>query len=300
MSQCPWRCSVCTTEVRKEHWAEVQEYAAIWACHAIHLSYADLDLLDPLLLGFLCREALYKDNWSSGRAPEEELGGKFGGIHDLELPDKAVEVRDWIYATTLCSLPLTTEIQASQTTSQWLVQAFAANSASWAFQDVVPPYLCAFEDMFSKALFDSLPKCKHCKVYLLALKEQDKLDTFLQENLDSGCICPSKSPITSLVFFIKKKDGLLQLVQNYCILNAITIKNCYSLPLILELINNLWAVQYFTKLDVWWGYNNVHYQEGDKWKVTFWTNWGLFKPLVMFFGLANSLATFQTMMNDIF
>ena len=29
-------------------------------------------------------------------------------------------------------------------------------------------------------------------------------------------------------------------------------------------------------------------------------NWGLFKPLVMFFGLTNSLATFQTMINDIF
>ena len=30
------------------------------------------------------------------------------------------------------------------------------------------------------------------------------------------------------------------------------------------------------------------------------TNWGLFEPLVMFFGLTNSLATFQTMMNNIF
>ena len=29
-------------------------------------------------------------------------------------------------------------------------------------------------------------------------------------------------------------------------------------------------------------------------------NWGLFKPLVMFFSLTNSSATFQTMMNDIF
>ena len=40
--------------------------------------------------------------------------------------------------------------------------------------------------------------------------------------------------------------------------------------------------------------------KGDEWKAAFWTNWGLFEPLVMFFGLANSPATFQTMMNDIF
>jgi Reverse transcriptase (RNA-dependent DNA polymerase) len=49
-----------------------------------------------------------------------------------------------------------------------------------------------------------------------------------------------------------------------------------------------------------WGYNNVCIKEGDEWKATFRTNWGLFKPLVMFFGLTNSPATFQTMMNDIF
>ena len=41
-------------------------------------------------------------------------------------------------------------------------------------------------------------------------------------------------------------------------------------------------------------------KEGDEWKATFCTNCGLFEPLVMFFGLTNSPATFQTMMNDIF
>ncbi|KAG5731726.1 hypothetical protein E4T56_gene749 [Termitomyces sp. T112] len=79
-----------------------------------------------------------------------------------------------------------------------------------------------------------------------------------------------------------------------------TVKNCYSLPLISKLINNLWGAQYFTKLDVQWGYNNVHIQEGDEWKAAFWTNWGLFEVLVMFFGLTNSPTTFQTMMNNIF
>jgi Reverse transcriptase (RNA-dependent DNA polymerase) len=41
-------------------------------------------------------------------------------------------------------------------------------------------------------------------------------------------------------------------------------------------------------------------KEGDKWKATFYTNHGLFKPLVMFFGLTNSPTTFQTMMDSIF
>ena len=54
------------------------------------------------------------------------------------------------------------------------------------------------------------------------------------------------------------------------------------------------------KLDVHWGFNNVQMKDGDEWKATFHTNQGLYKPLVMFFGLTNSLATFQTMMDTIF
>ncbi len=38
----------------------------------------------------------------------------------------------------------------------------------------------------------------------------------------------------------------------------------------------------------------------DRWKAAFITNKGLYEPTVMFFGLTNSPATFQTMMNTIF
>ncbi|KAG5719434.1 hypothetical protein E4T56_gene20669 [Termitomyces sp. T112] len=78
------------------------------------------------------------------------------------------------------------------------------------------------------------------------------------------------------------------------------VKNCYTLLLISKLINNLQGAQYFTKLDIWWGYNNMCIQEGDEWKAAFQTNWGLFEPLIMFFRLTNSPTTFQTMMNNIF
>ena len=44
----------------------------------------------------------------------------------------------------------------------------------------------------------------------------------------------------------------------------------------------------------------MHIKEGDEWKAVFQTNHRLFKPLVMFFSLTNSLTTFQMMMNDIF
>jgi len=79
-----------------------------------------------------------------------------------------------------------------------------------------------------------------------------------------------------------------------------TVKNKYSLPLISKLVSQLRRARYFTKLNVCWGFNNVCIKPGDEWKVTFQTNKGLFEPLVMFFGMTNSPATFQTMMNDIF
>jgi len=78
------------------------------------------------------------------------------------------------------------------------------------------------------------------------------------------------------------------------------IKNKYPLPLISDLIDKLKNAMIFTKFDVRWGYNNVHIRPRDKWKAAFKTNRGLFEPLVMFFGLTNSPATFQVMMNKIF
>jgi len=102
------------------------------------------------------------------------------------------------------------------------------------------------------------------------------------------------------VFFIKKKDSSLRLVQDYCALNAVTVKNRYSLPLISKLVSQLCRAWYFTKLDVRWGFNNVRIKSGDKWKVAFHTNCGLFEPLIMFFRMTNSPATFQTMMNNVF
>jgi len=102
------------------------------------------------------------------------------------------------------------------------------------------------------------------------------------------------------VFFIKKKDGSLCLVQDYCALNAVTVKNRYPLPLISELVSQFHGARYFTKLDVCWGFNNVCIKPRDEWKTAFHTNRGLFEPLVMFFGMTNSPTTFQTMMNNVF
>jgi len=62
------------------------------------------------------------------------------------------------------------------------------------------------------------------------------------------------------------------------------------LPLILDLINSIGKKKVFTKMDLWWSYNNMRIKEGDEWKAAFSISEGSFKPMVMFFGLTNSLS----------
>jgi len=70
------------------------------------------------------------------------------------------------------------------------------------------------------------------------------------------------------------------------------VKNWYPLPLISQLVSQLYRARYFTKLDVCWGFNNMCIKPRDEWKAIFWANYRLFEPLVMFFRITNSLAIF--------
>ena len=155
-----------------------------------------------------------------------------------------------------------------------LTEAAKEDTPTAKLEEMLPkPYL-GFWDMFSKESFDELPEWKQwdhtinlkpesqpfsTKVYLMSPIKQKELDDFLKENLLSGRIHPSKSPMASPVFFVKKKDGKLRFVQDYRKLNAMTVKNTYPLPLVPDIIN--WIsdskARYFMKLDVHWGFNNV-------------------------------------------
>ena len=182
-------------------------------------------------------------------------------------------------------------------------------------KELVPEDLHDFLDVFDEERAGRLPKSqpwdhkiemkegfepKSFKNYNLTPAEQIELDKFLKENLDKGYIQPSQSPMASPFFFVNKKDGKLRPCQDYCYINDWTIKNAYPLPLISKIMDKLKGAKYFTKMDVRWGYNNVRIQKGDEWKAAFKTNRGLFEPTVMFFGLCNSPATFQSMMDSIF
>ena len=137
------------------------------------------------------------------------------------------------------------------------------------------------------------------KVYPLSREEREEVREFIQEQLIKEYIRPSKLSQMAPVFFVGKKDSKKRMVQDYRYLNEWTIKNNYPLPLISDVVENIGTKKVFTKMDLRWGYNNVWIKEGDEWKVAFTTPKGSFKPTVMFFGLMNSPATFQAMMNEL-
>ncbi len=149
-------------------------------------------------------------------------------------------------------------------------------------------------------LSDGAPSTLPGRLLPLTQKEIEECHSFVEEHLRRGTIRESKSPYAANFFFVKKKDGKLRPVQDYRPLNKWTVRNRNVSPLIPQVIDRLAGCTLFTKFDVRWGYNNIRIKKGDEWKAAFLTPEGLFEPLVMFFGLTNSPATFQTMMNTIF
>src|SRR5258707_4621815 len=156
-------------------------------------------------------------------------------------------------------------IRATGTPSQQLAQEAQKAEVSQPLEDMVPAQYHNFRDVFSKDAFDELPPWKvwdhaidlspgtelPCSwTFPLSPAEQKELDNFLWENLVNGCIHPSKSPMGAPVFFVKKKDGLLPLVQDYWKLNEIMVKNSYPLPLISNVLTCLCDAEFFTLLDL--------------------------------------------------
>ena len=78
------------------------------------------------------------------------------------------------------------------------------------------------------------------------------------------------------------------------------IKNGYLLPLIADILDGVGKRKMFMKLDLRWGYNNVRIKEGDEQKVAFTMHIEAYEPTLMYFGLTNSPAIFQIIMNNLF
>ncbi len=217
LSRCPRRCSECRDEIRAEKAAPKPPLPTFRSLSGHRVCYATLL---SALRGFSHELPETPD------LPRE--GGEDGEDEDTndeeEWPDEPeIEEGDRVFATAYRTPP--EEVNATSTISQRIAEGFARNmdAKPRTLREQIPKALWDFEDVFAKTSFDSLlehrewdhaielvsdPKSPHWKLYPLSPVEQAELDKFLDENLSSGWIRPSKSPLAAPFFFIKKKGWI--------------------------------------------------------------------------------------------
>ncbi|GJY77919.1 putative reverse transcriptase domain-containing protein [Tanacetum coccineum] len=135
--------------------------------------------------------------------------------------------------------------------------------------------------------------------YRLTPSEMQGLSGQLKELQDKGFIRPSSSPWGAPILFVKKKDGSFRMFIDYRELNKLTVKNCYPLPRIDDLFDQLQGSQFFSKIDLRSGYHQPRVHEDDIPKTAFKTRYGHFEFTVMTFGLTNAPAIFIDLMNRV-
>ena len=89
------------------------------------------------------------------------------------------------------------------------------------------------------------------------------------------------------------------MVVDYQGLNIFTIKDKYLVPLMITLVEQVGGAKIFMKLDLKSAFNLIHIAQEDEWKTAFTCTYGLFKYIVIPFGLRNALVTFQRYINDV-
>jgi len=130
--------------------------------------------------------------------------------------------------------------------------------------------------------------------------EYEVCEQYLGELLKKGMIAPSTSPFGAPIMFVAKPKGGFRVVCDWRMLNKLTIKNRYPLPRIDETLDRLAGATVFSSLDLNSGYFQIRISEEDAHKTAFTTPIGHFEFKVLGQGLANSPATFQSVMNRMF
>lgn len=136
-------------------------------------------------------------------------------------------------------------------------------------------------------------------LYAMSADELKVLKAYIEEMVEKNFIWASSSPAVSPMLFAKKPGGGLRFCVDYRALNAITVKNCYFLPLIKKMLKRVCKAKIFSKIDIIAAFNTLRIKEEKERKTAFQTRYGLYKYVVMPFGLANGPSSFQTYINNV-
>ena len=114
-----------------------------------------------------------------------------------------------------------------------------------------------------------------------------------------GVIQPSKSPWSSPIVLVRKRDGSLRFCVDYRALNSVMKPDLFPLPRINDLLDQLGKSHYFSTLDLAAGYWQIKVHANSQEKTAFITHQGLFEFRVMPFGVMNVPAVFQRFMQRV-
>jgi transposase InsO family protein len=183
-------------------------------------------------------------------------------------------------------------------------------------EPMIPPEYAEYSHVFSKAESDILPPhrsydhkielegegekaLKYSPLYKMSAEELEAIKQYITENLDKGFIEPSQAPFAAPILFVKKPNGSLRLCIDFRVLNTLTRKDRYPLPLIDETLARISNAKVFTKLDIRQAFHRIRMDPASEEYTTFRTRYGAYKCKVLPFGLTNGPATYQRYMNDI-
>ena len=143
-------------------------------------------------------------------------------------------------------------------------------------------------------------KLPRSQPYNTTFKSEEIISNIVDDLIKKKFIVPSKSPCSSPVVLVPKKDGSYRLCVDYRALNKVTVKDPFPLPRIERLLARIGNAKIFTTLDLHSGYHQIPMKKDDTFKTAFVTPTGKYEYTVMPFGLVNAPSTFARYMSDLF